>query len=266
MISRREFLVRIGGTLAAGTVWPSMAASGVDLNDPATNLEAYVKLRGNLSGELGYDLVRGRIYGLIQGEQARPLFRTLGAQVSRYERKSRLEFVTHSRYVGFLTDWETDRPLTRWTNPYNGKRCDVPVSKYGPGASRVLTDRTVSIDASDKPSDASGIRPWYVVGDVVHMVDQFLPAVPPSWLPDLDVMTYSGSWSQLRNASLTRIPSRLSFTAVERWREWMQMELAGSLLWHVNGVKLDSPDDFPDEAVALLVREEPVFFEKDALP
>ena len=75
-------------------------------------------------------------------------------------------------------------------------------------------------------------------------------------------MNFSGDWRQLADPEVTRIPSQLSFTAVEHWRDWMQMEQPGSLWWHVAGVKFDSPDDYPDEFATLLRAKAPDFFAK----
>ena len=260
MATRREVLVAAGAALAATAGRPAYAA--LDLDDPATNLEAYIRLRGDISGRPVFDMIRGRIYGLVEGEQARPLFRTIGAQVSRYRRVSPLEFAAQTRYVGLLTDWDTDRLLTSWTNPYTGRDCEVPVTRYGPSEVRFLTDRMVSASFEAPDGMQPSARPWHVTGDVVHMIDQVFSPATGDALPDADMMTFTGSWSLLNDAGLARIPSQLSFTAVENWRDWMDMDRAGSLLWHVNGVKLEGPADYPDELVDMLNQQDPEFFEE----
>lgn len=253
-------LAAAGAVLAAAAGRPAFAA--LDLDDPATNLDAYIRLRGDTSGRPVYDMIRGRVFGLVEGEQARPLFRTMGAQVSRYRRVSDLEYAAQTRYVGLLTDWATNRPLGSWTNPYTGRRCDVPVTRYGPAAVRFLTDRMLPAGDGVHATGIRAARPWEVIGDIVHIVDQVFSPAPGEALPDADMMTFSGRLSLLDDRVLTRVPSRLSFTAVENWRAWMDMDRAGSLLWHVNGVKLDGPADYPAEMREQLDRLDPDFFEE----
>jgi hypothetical protein len=270
VISRRTLLTGIStlglGASAAVGQSPTDAAIGreLKLDDPASNLEAYIKLRGDLSGETVYDMVRGRVFGLVAGQAARPLFKMVGAQRSRYTRASSLEYHMASRYVGILLDWHTEKPLQSWLNPYTEKACQVPATKYGPSRMRLLSDGMFLADAGpETPPHAT--RPWFVMGDIVHMVDQIVSPVAQPLRPDADLMTFSGSARALGNPQTTRIPSQLNFTAVESWREWMQMQQTGSLWWHVAGVKLDGAADYPDEILAELGRLDPDFFARDSL-
>jgi hypothetical protein len=170
-----------------------------------------------------------------------------------------LEYHIETRYVGTLLDWQTEKPLRSWLNPYTDKRCDVPVTNYGASSARLLADRMAEMDdAPDKPPAAT--RPWYVMGDIVHMVDQIISPAVSSLQPDADLMTFSGDGRLLADSAATRIPSRLSFTAVESWRDWMQMPQQGSLWWHVAGVKLASASDYADEFQTELLRVDPAFF------
>jgi hypothetical protein len=83
--------------------------------------------------------------------------------------------------------------------------------------------------------------------------------------PKADLMTYSSDWQQLANPKLKRIPSRLNFSAVEAWRDWMHMvpgeDPAGTLWWQVSGVKLDRASDYPPQLLQRLRSEDPNFFE-----
>ena len=75
-------------------------------------------------------------------------------------------------------------------------------------------------------------------------------------------MTFSGDWSLLTDPALTRVPSRLSFTAVEHWRDWMALDQPGSLWWHVAGVKLTGWDELPRASGADAARGGSRIFQK----
>ena len=230
----------------------------LNLDDPASNLEAYIKLRGDIAGAHVYDMVRGQIYGLIPGQAARPLFKTVGAGRASYTRVSSLEYQAETRYVGILLDWETEQPLERWLNPYTEKRCQVPVTQYGPSKVRLLPDRT-DFTGNGASSPPPAIRPWFLMGGMVHILDSIISPVAESLRPDADLMTYSGDARLLADPRITGVPSQLSFTAVESWRDWMAMELTGSLWWHVSGVKLADAGDYPAELRSELRRLAPDF-------
>jgi hypothetical protein len=259
--NRRDVLAGIAALSAVSR--PITAAASLPelkLDEPEANLAAYIKLRGDLRDAPVYDMVRGRVFGLVEGQAPRPLFKTVGAQRTRYRRASALEYRADSRYVGVLLDWDTERPLARWANPYNNRDCEVPVTRYGPATARLLPDRM--LPGTDDAEPRPGTRPWFVIGDVLHMVEQIMAPAAPAAQPDGDLMTFSGDWRLVADPAVTRVPSQLSFTAVEDWRDWMQMEQAGSLWWHVAGVKLDGPGDYPREVAELLNTHDPGFFGK----
>lgn len=249
----------VSGVAVADGGSKSAAALDLKLDDPASNLDAYIKLRGSLDSEPVYDIVRGQVFGLVAGEQARPLFKMIGAQRSAYARQSPLEYSATTHYLGWLLDWQTERPLHAWSNPWTGERCEVPATRYGPASVRILADRMVpATDASEPPRGSR--RPWFLMGDVVHMVDEIvMPAPAEALFPKADLMTFSGDCNQLADPALSRIPSRLSFSAAETWRDWMQMDRPGVLWWHVAGVKLDGPQAYPPELISLLDSAEPEF-------
>lgn len=255
MTSRRQVLAGMAGmtaSIVAAANGGSKRALDLDLDDPATNLLAYVKLRGSLNREPVYDMVRGQVFGLVPGEAARPVFNMIGVQRSTYVRQSSLEYAATTRYLGWLLDLQTGQPLQTWLNPWTGERYEVPVTRYGPSSVRILADRMVpAADASEAPHDSR--RPWFRMGDVVHMVDEIImPAPAGALFPKADLMTFSGDWQQLADPALSRIPARLNFSAVEGWRDWMKMDRPGVLWWHVAGTKLDGPQAYPPELKALL--------------
>lgn len=261
-MNRRKLLATAAAAITTARSRPAFAA--LDLDEPEDNLESYIRLRGDTSGRPVYDMVHGRIYGLVQGQGPRPLFRTMGAQVSRYRRVSALEWVAQTRYIGLITDWETNELLEQWKNPYTGQVCQVPITRYGPSEMRLLPDRLALPDDSANCGEGAAIRPWYVTGGIIHIVDQIMPPTPVEKLPDADLITFTGSRASLNDPSLTRVPSRMNFTGIEGWREWMNTSMAGSALWHVNGVKLNGPNDYPAGIATTLLRLDPAFFDQDS--
>jgi hypothetical protein len=265
---RREFLGGMLGlatssfVVASPTVLPR-SSYDLNLDDPAANLKAFIKLTGSLDSKPVYDIVRGSVYGLVAGQAAMPLFKTLGAGRSIYSRHSDFEYRAETRYIGMFLDWDTQKPLDKWINPYTGQECDVPVTRYGPNNIRILGDQILPANV-DNQKTLGAKRAWFTLGNVVHMQREIiLPAAGMSLFPKADLMTYSGDLQQLADPTLKRIPSQLNFSAVETWRDWMNMDPMkqppGTLWWHVSGAKLDDPGDYPKELQQKLRREDPNF-------
>jgi len=231
-----------------------------DLHDPENNLQAYIKLRGNLSPEPVWDLIRGRVFGLVNSEKPRPLFKTLGASRTVYRRVSALEYTAESRYIGLFLDPESEQHLQRWVNPYNARQCEIPSTRYDM-VPKIHPAGASFGNANQPPSP--GVRPWFVIGDVLHMEDQIISPASPDKQPDGDLMTFSASVADMADPAVTSAPSRLSFNAVEHWRDWMQMEQAGSLWWHVAGTKVAGPAAFPDAMKSIVEKESPGFFTEE---
>ena len=267
-LTRRTLLTATGAICLSGSALFAHAAEHQfqgtfdleDLHDPENNLQAYIKLRGNLSPEPVWDMIRGRVFGLVNSEKPRPLFQSLGASRTVYRRVSSLEYTAESRYIGLFLDPETGQLLKQWVNPYNKRQCEIPSTHYD------MVPKIHPAGTSFGKADGSpppGVRPWFVIGDVFHMGDQIISPASPDKQPDGDLMTFSASVAHMADPAVTSAPSRLSFNAVEHWRDWMQMEQAGSLWWHVSGAKVSGPAAFPDSMKSMVEQESPGFFTEE---
>jgi hypothetical protein len=261
MISRRSLTAGLGSFLATPSL--VLAAGEPDLDDPEKNLRAFVKLLGALDGAPVFDVIRGSVYALVAGRPPQPLFRTLGAGVATFKKLTPLEYRSTSRYLGLFLDWKSGEPIQSWQNPLNGALCTVPITRYGPGETRVLSGGIFPVGAGAEraPTD---VWPWFRLGGVVHMQRAVMQeTVPHPLFPKADLMTYSGDARLLTDPTVRRMPSRLNFSAVESWREWMKMQPSdpqGTLWWHVAGVKLDSGQGYPPQLREWILREAPDFF------
>jgi hypothetical protein len=267
-LTRRTLLTATGAICLVGSGLVAHAAQQPiqgtvdleDLRDPENNLQAYIKLRGNLMPEPVWEMITGRVFGLVNEEKPRSLFKTFGASRTVYRRVSALEYMAESRYVGLFLDPDTGQLLKHWVNPYNMLECEIPSTRYDmapkihpAGTSFGITDEIPS----------PGVRPWFVIGDVFHMGDQIISPASPDKQPDADLMTFSASVAHMADPAVTSAPSRLSFSAVEHWRDWMRMEQAGSLWWHVSGAKVDGPAAFPVAMKSIVEKESPGLFTEE---
>ena len=190
-LTRRTLLTATGAICLSGSGLVAHAAEHPfqgtfnleDLHDPENNLQAYIKLRGNLRPEPVWEMITGRVFGLVNSEKPRLLFKSLGAQRTVYRRVSSLEYTAESRYVGLFLDLETEQLLQQWVNPYNMRQCEIPSTHYDM-VPKIHPAGTSFGNADGMPSP--GVRPWFVIGDVFHMGDQIISPASPDKQPDGD--------------------------------------------------------------------------------
>ena len=255
-VSRRHLLLAMAGSGAVATgLYSATSLFGstheadlLDLNFAPDNLTAYLKMRGSLIDEQVAYLISGRVYAIVEKAAAQPFFGIVGFQVSRYRRLSEDLSAAATHYFAIYTDLSTGQRAERLNNPISGANNVTPLSFYGP-SEMFLTPSSMSFGSADNGLKAtmSDVRAWERTGDVVQISDEIFAPAETENLPDLDITTYRSQWSDVQNPELNSIPCTMGFTAVEDWRDWMEMgDVEGSLLWHVTGHKMSTGEPLPN--------------------
>ncbi len=227
--------------LCAGTA-ASLAANAetpsLDLSDPKTQLESYVRVVGDTSGKPYVAYAEGTVFAVIPGAKARPVFGVRVVGVGRYER---IEggYQRLSREIGFYTDLNTGEILDHWQNPFIERLVKVVPIQNDPVNRKFIAGQGTPIRQ-------------LVQGDNVI----FFREIPLRYPNPLDRATYplysSGDYyeavelfndyakmSDLANRKLTSVPSTGSWSRVGPWLPWMEMgQHQGYLLYHARGIKL----------------------------
>jgi len=224
--------------------------SAPDLDDPARQLRAYVRMRGSSDDRRVIDLTQGFVYALLPGGRPRLLWQSRGFQVSRYRADANGAWTCHSNYFGTLADPASGAPLDAWDNPFTRQRDTPEPTLYGPmdyvlTATRTLVNPTPAQRAAALAERAT--RRWTRLGDLVTILDELGPPDDPSKPPDFDMVSISARAGDLADESLASVPSQTSFGAVEPWRPWMRMgSRPGMLLWHLQGTKVGDIAQVPE--------------------
>lgn len=254
---------RLGTLLAIGWLAsaPSIAA-GVNLDDPAQLIEAYVRANGDTAGGERVTYATSVVYAFVPGEKARPLFSLEIVGVSRFERIDGGYARLH-REVAYYTDLKTGAVLERWRNPYVARDVQVmpirndPVNrrfvvdpKTGASGIRYMADRDWVILYRDVPLRYPNVLtraeyPLYSHGDFYEAMELFNTMVKRS---------------DLENTRLTSVPSAGSWTRIGPWLPWMEMgNSQGWLVYHGRSVKLDSVDALPARLRAYVAEHDPTY-------
>jgi hypothetical protein len=231
-----------------------LAAEGLDLNDPWDRLTALVKLRGSLDGSMVMWWMKGVRFGVVD-DVVTPLFGMLIGSFQTVKPMPGKGYQLNMLEMSYFTDLETGKVLDTFTNPYNGKLCQVPEQRLGPYPVLLSPTGVVLPDVPpfDKIDLSTRVGPAVVNGDDVWIrddstikVDSDHPMMGKHTYNEL--VTYRGKLSDINNADLPSAPADIMFQSVTSWREWLQAEdVGGHTTGRATGTKITRLEDFPPE-------------------
>ncbi len=259
-MDRRGFLLGMGGALLAmraGTAGADGAA-GLAPEDPRAALQAMLRLQGRLDGRDAPWWYFGRIHGIVGDEAPRLLVRFEGLEILRLTAAGDDEYAASGVTTSFFQDPRTQAVLDTFDNPYTGARNRVtpnliagtgkPVAWYTP---RGVRPARVPASAWDF---AGQFLDWTFHGDTVWLSHEraYPPGVPQ---PMGESSVIRAKAADLRDASRAFVPAGFSSTYFAPWPRWMDMQgRPGHVIWHADGVKLESVDDLPAPFLARMRR------------
>jgi hypothetical protein len=274
---RRGFILGLAGSCAlplaraanapAGQL-PPPPKGGYDLADPLQSLEAMLRLQGRLDGRDAPWWYFGRIYGLLPGQAPVPLFRFEGLEIMRLTRTPAGEYAATGATTSFFQDWRTREVMTRFANPISGRTNDVRPNLIGgkPGgvaayySTRGVRPGMVAPDAW-QPDGLDLTWTWH--DDSVWLSHD------RSYPPGLPQPMGESSCAKARSADLHDrrrdfVPTAFSSTYFAPYPAWLEMQgQPGYVIWHADGVKLESVAGLPADFRA---RVEQLFPERLAAP
>ena len=254
-IDRRKLL--LAGSAALGTAMlPAglLASDSLDLNDPWDRLTALVKLRGSLDGSMVMWWMKGVRFGVVD-DIVTPLFGMLIGSFQTVKPMPGKGYQLNMLEMSYFTDLETGKVLDTFTNPYNGKVCQVPEQRLGPypvllsPTGVVLPDvppfNNVDLSTRVGPAVINGDDVW-IRDDSTIKVDSDHPMMGKHTYNEL--VTYRGKLSDINNSDLPSAPADIMFQSVTSWREWLQAEgVGGHTTARATGTKITRLEDFPSE-------------------
>ncbi len=260
MLERRSFLLGatgafiLGGTaLAAGPgAKPAAGRStrSLDLAKPADALTAMLRMQARLDGRDAPWWYFGRIYGLIPGQAPIPLVRYEGLEIMRLTRTPEDEYAATGVTTSFFMDWQTKAVLDTFDNPVSRRTNQVKPNLIGgrPGSAAVYYSirggRPGRVAREDWQPDGLQLSWDYYGDDVWLSVDRTYPPGLPQPMGESSVAR--ARVADLHDLDRPFVPAGFSSTYFAPWPAWMDLkEQPGHVVWHADGVKLESVDQLP---------------------
>jgi hypothetical protein len=275
---RRGFILGTLGALALGpaTVRAATGATGagsagaaaLDLADPASALAAMLRLQGRIDGRDAPWWYFGRIYGVVGDSSPRLLVRFEGLEIMRLTPAAPGEYAATGVTTSFFQDPATKAVLETFANPYTGRTNVVTPNMIG-GTANPITFysakgvRPGRVAPADWKPDGLHLT-WDFHGESVWLAhDRVYPPGLPQPMGEASVAR--AKLADLADARRGFVPASFSSTYFAPFPKWMDMSgQPGHVIWHADGIKLDTVADLPPDFRA---RVEKLFPERlKALP
>ncbi len=252
--SRRGVL--IGAAIIAGGAVAGRARAArpgaFDPASPADQALAFRKLAYSTDGKVGFWWLRGRRYGLVEGDLT-PFW---DMHVGSWFRARDLEgghYETTTISVSVYTDCATGEVLEAFTNPYTGKK--VRIGRFPPTPVRAVygpEGRLPTPDAAPAGLTAkAAIGPTWVEGDSVYVTADVILAGalisdPTTRVRVNDLTTYAGSVRDVLDPAVAMAPAAQIFNDDNTWPAWLEMgDRPGSYFSRAQGRKVFRYEDMP---------------------
>jgi hypothetical protein len=254
------------GIAALASAKAAARPAAADLDDPQFNLDAYIRMRGDLSGAVVIERVDARTFGVVEKQLPRALHAAIGIQVSRF-RKLAEGYSFRFKYFSMATDIVTGAPLSSLANPYTGATNAIP-PRLSDNPEILLTIEGWRFPNRPKDSGTQKnpgiVRPWQRVEKKLLLTDTLIS--PPRYErhPAFQAFTYAADFREATSARRSAVDSTFAGTGMEDWRDWMEIKaLEGSLCVHTFGAKVRSRDAFPAWLVDAAMKQDKSMFEID---
>lgn len=252
-VNRRKLLKFAAASAALTAAGRGRAAPGNDF--PMGDLEAHVRMRGNLRGERTYWYYRGTIFGNQWGKITRPMLRVEGVSYSVIDQLPEGKYRYNLREAGYYSDYESGEIRETVVNPFTGR-------EYAPehylSAQKLIfsPDLSVRPDIEKLPPglDYRGvISPLRHFKDTVWSSEDLFVRMPVADAADdptrLDfkvqtsLATLSADPAHLLDTERDFVPCRLNYQTLATFREWMGMgREPGMMSWRMTGTKCGVED------------------------
>jgi hypothetical protein len=273
-ISRRKAVsgLALGGAGLLGTgLAGGAAASGhvqsLDLDDPADNCTAVLKMQADISGADAMGGFPGEVWAWVPGESNLHLFNTYGVGVSHVEFDEAANgWKFYHREALLYLDRETGDVIDHWYNPFTQRNVEVL---------QILNDhvsRFYALDGGPFPF------PWTyeVHGDsLVFRISVFRLEDNPLTRKDYprhsqgdyyqtgELWGMIGRLSEVMNPDVTSASCVTSWSRISGWLPFMEMGARpGQIIYHSHSYKLrDGAAELPVKVRDWLEKNAPEYFE-----
>lgn len=243
------------GMIGAG----APAHLAIDFNDPAQNLEAFVRVFVDTNPDnIAVGWFKGPVYGVIgDSSKLHHLLAVEGIGITHTQPMDDGSFRIFNRELVYYKDLATDEFIDEWDNPLNGKHVEtVPMRNMTVNAEIAPM---MKMDIEGTMIEYPFLPPWEFMNDQALSTFEIHASVPSELQPDEWPLESAGPTTRisemfmrycriddLANKNLTSVPYVGVWTRLSSWYPWMFMgQQEGHLYFRAGMTKYGKVEDLP---------------------
>lgn len=272
-LDRRAVLAGAGGLLFGTAAMPIVAAGAAGpaaqtsapverdawMDNPQRRYENFLRIVGDLSGEVSPQWWRGVYIGVVPGSQPKILFRLQGCEMKRVLRRSETECEVQYRIFTSFNDPQNGEPLggKTWLNPFTQQEVVVEPNISSADTLVKLTDRGIIEMPRAGGFEAVVHLDWAAQDSTVLMAGyKDRPARTP--IPTGEYATQWVDRTAAADFAASRLEMKFNSTFAAGFRKFLGMPAGeGLAIWHASGIKARSVEGLPEAYLRELWRYRP---------
>jgi len=258
-----------GAVLATPNTRPLHAA---EQEFPMGDLEAHVRMRGNLRGERTYWYYKGTVFGNLWGQSTEPMLGVEGVSFSIIDSLAGGRYRYSLTEAGYYSDPVTGEISKRVRNPFNGEYYE-PKNYLSPQTIIFEPDLSVT-PVMQKPPPGLEYRgvisPVRTFKNSVWSSEDLFVRMPlanpandpeqPAFRVQTSLAMLTSDRRELLDPDLEFVPCQLNYQTLGTWRPWMGMGAKpGMISWRMTGTKCKF-GDIPGPIAERIARDHEGFF------
>lgn len=233
----------------------AMPVGALDLNDPTTAIETWVRLKGDSGGKLTYEWVSGTAYGIPFDSPGQPLFRLESVTIRQFQRQGPGRYTEQTFSCRLYRDTASNAFIDRWLNPYTQVEIDLkpgcgvgPTVIYSPETVELASDIPFTSSALDGPMQLHVVESGdnYIIRRDAHSEFTASPEAAPRRETSEDTFTVPKTIVS-DNRSSHWLPN-YHWSAVTEWMRSLKIQdRPGRMLWSIDGRNYLHSDELPKD-------------------
>jgi hypothetical protein len=261
-LNRRTFITSAtsAGLAAPFAAFPAGHSKRLlNLQDPADNLTAMVKMRASLEAVDCPYWYFGTIYAALPGKTPFPMIDFEGSEIDYFQKQTDGSYRAYAATVSFFRDTRTRKRLHVFENPITGKRNEVRANSISVKAHYIYSVDGARRSDDTRPQDEMPtlleLTKWTESGDHIWLN---MNRPYPKGLPMGEDQTMRGSLRELHDPDMPKVYTTANPTYVAPWLRWMDMAgHPGHTVWAGPARKLDSVKEYPRELLDFMEKNFP---------
>lgn len=246
----------------------------INLNDPQTNLNHFMRLMGSSNPEvdtIGY--YGGHLFASVDNKKLIPLLGLEGIGVTRMAPQKDGTVKVFHREIGFYSDIRTGKYIDWWQNPLIDDKVEIYHIKNDHVNNMMAPINEMDFDGTlikiPFPAKwdflgATGVNNFELHMDFPTILDKnkWVREYPGPTTKISEMFMRQFKTEDLLNEKLDSVPNYGSWSRVSTWFPWMLMgELPGEVVFRTHSVKLENGmDDIPKQLREKIEKEAPDYF------